>query len=67
MNPKYLIPVGFVLVVFGVVAPFLMVIGVFKSTFLLNFLSFSASVAGVFMGVLGAAMNWRASKRAKSD
>jgi hypothetical protein len=59
-NPKRLILIGGFLVVFGFVAPFLMVIGVVQSTFFLNFLSYGASVVGSFMGFLGAAMYARA-------
>lgn len=50
------IVIGFFLVLIGAVLPFLMVIGVFGSTFLLNFIAFAASTIGVFLGVLGAAM-----------
>jgi hypothetical protein len=55
MRPKNLIGVGFILVTFGFAAPFLMVIGVLESTFWLNFLSYAASVGGLFMGIIGAA------------
>jgi len=54
MNPKKLILVGFLLVLFGVLAPFLMVLGFLESTFTLNFLSFAASLAGLFIGLIGA-------------
>jgi len=56
INPRFLIPVGFFLVVLGVVIPFLMMIHVLESTFFLNFIAFIASVSGVFFGMLGAAM-----------
>lgn len=36
--------------------PFLMVIRVVESTFLMNFLSYGASVAGLFLGIIGVAM-----------
>jgi hypothetical protein len=55
LNPKFLLIVGFFLVLFGAAAPFLMVIGVLKSTFFLNFLSFGASIVGLFFGLLGIA------------
>jgi hypothetical protein len=55
-NPRSLIIVGFILVLFGAVAPFLMVIGVLESTFFLNFFSFAASVVGLFLGLLGISM-----------
>jgi len=56
LNPKYLLPVGFVMVLFGAVAPFLMVIGMLESTFFLNFLSFGSSIVGLFLGLLGIAL-----------
>jgi len=43
------------MVLTGAVLPFLILIGVFESTFFLNFVAFFASVIGVFLGVLGAA------------
>ena len=43
------------LVVAGVVLPLLMVLGVLKSTFALNFIAYFASVAGLFLGIIGGA------------
>lgn len=56
---KRLILIGFFLVLFGFVAPLLMVVGVLESTFFLNFFSYAASVGGLFMGIIGAAWNIR--------
>jgi hypothetical protein len=55
MNPKKLIIIGFFMVLFGFAVPFLMVMKLLESTFLLNFLSYTASVGGLFMGIIGAA------------
>ena len=55
MEPKNLIIIGFFLVLFGFVAPFLMILGVLESTLLLNFLSYTASIGGLFMDIIGAA------------
>jgi len=55
-NPTHLIALGFVLVVLGFVLPLLMMIRVIKPTYLLSFISFTASVSGLFMGIIGAAM-----------
>jgi hypothetical protein len=44
--------IGFVLVLLGAVLPFLMVLQVLKSTFFLNFLSYGATVSGIFLGVI---------------
>jgi hypothetical protein len=56
MQPWKLILIGFVLVLFGAVAPFLMVIKLIPSSFILNFLSYGASVLGLFLGLIGAAL-----------
>ena len=56
MQPWKLILIGFVLVLFGFVAPFLMVMKVVPSSFILNFLSYGASVVGLFLGLIGAAL-----------
>lgn len=63
LDPKYLLPIGFLLVLFGAVAPFLMVMGVLESTFFLNFLSFAASIVGLFLGLLGIALYRKGPKR----
>ena len=44
---------GFLLVLFGFVAPFLMVLRVIPSSFWLSFLSHAASVSGLFLGLVG--------------
>ena len=48
---------GLVLSLVGVALPLLMVILVLPSTFFLNFFSFSASLSGLILGILGAAMH----------
>ena len=54
MSPFGLIFVGFLLALMGVVLPFLMVIHIIPSTFFLNFFSYGVSLAGLFLGVIGA-------------
>jgi hypothetical protein len=56
IDPRLLIAVGFVLVVFGFVAPLLMVIDYIRPNFALSFFSHGASVAGLFLGILGGAL-----------
>ena len=56
MQPWKLILIGFVLVLFGFVAPFLMVMKLVPSSFILNFMSYGASVLGLFLGLIGAAL-----------
>ena len=53
-RPGLLIAIGFVLVLFGVAVPFLMVIGILEASFWLGFLSFAASVGGLYLGIIGA-------------
>jgi len=54
-HPKRLIAIGFVLVLLGFVIPFLMVLEIIVSTFVLNFLSYGASISGLLLGILGTA------------
>jgi len=63
VNPKRLILIGFFLVLAGAVLPFLMVIQVLESTFLLNFFSFFATMAGLLLGMVGAATYVRLRKK----
>jgi hypothetical protein len=63
MEPLKLIAIGFVLVVLGFILPFLMVLKVIESSFFLSFLSYGASIAGLFLGILGAAQYIRTGKR----
>jgi len=51
-----LIVIGFFLVLLGAVLPLLIVLGFVESTLALNFLAFAASVAGLFLGVIGMAI-----------
>ena len=54
MRPLGMIGLGFILVVLGFVLPFLMVLQVVQSTFLLNFVAYGSSIDGLFLGILGA-------------
>jgi hypothetical protein len=55
-HPKYIILLGFSLVLLGFVLPFLMVMRLVEPSFFLSFLSYGASVAGLFLGIIGASM-----------
>jgi hypothetical protein len=66
-QPLRLILIGFVLVTAGMVFPFLMTLQVLKSTFFLNFFSFAASVAGLFLGIIGGSMYVKLSRDKKKD
>jgi hypothetical protein len=50
------IRIGLILVLFGFIAPYLMVIGVVQASLWLSLLSHAASVSGLFLGFIGAAM-----------
>jgi hypothetical protein len=52
-EPKVII--GFCLVIIGWVLPLLMVMQVIQPTFFLCFLSYIASLVGLFLGVIGTA------------
>jgi hypothetical protein len=46
--------IGFLLVLLGVVLPLLMVMHIVQSTLFLNFFSYTASVTGMTLGLVGA-------------
>ena len=54
-KPRTLLFTALGLLLFGWVMPFLMVIHVVESTFFLNFLSWGASVGGLYLGVIAVA------------
>lgn len=61
-SPRVLLTFGVTLMLLGIALPFLMVIQMLESTFLLNFFSWGASVAGLAFGTIGFAM-WSRGKR----
>ncbi len=61
-HPKKIIAIGFVLVLFGFIGPFLMVLKILESSFVLNFLSYGASISGLMLGVIGSATYFRMNK-----
>ena len=54
-HPRLLLSLGLILMLLGVILPFLMLIRVLESTFFLNFFSWGASVGGLFLGIIGVA------------
>jgi hypothetical protein len=54
-NPRLLLSLGLVLMLLGFALPLLMVMRLIDSTFFLNFVSWGASVAGLFLGFIGVA------------
>jgi hypothetical protein len=61
--PLGLIVIGFFMVLGGVVLPFLMVMGILPSSFFLNFFAYGISVTGLFLGVIGASLYVRGSRK----
>jgi len=62
-----LIGIGFILVLIGAVLPFLIVFEILPSTFLLNFLAYGTSVAGIFLGIIGVATYVGIERRKRKD
>jgi hypothetical protein len=61
-SPRFLLSLGVMLMLLGIILPFLMVIHILESTFFLNFFSWGASVAGLSFGTIGFAMYSRGKK-----
>lgn len=59
LSPRFLLSLGVILMILGIVLPFLMVIRILESTFFLNFFSWGASVAGLSFGTIGFALSNR--------
>jgi hypothetical protein len=55
VDARTLIAIGFVLVMLGFILPLLEVLHIMESTFFLNFFAYTASISGVFLGVIGVA------------
>lgn len=54
-SPRFLLSFGFILMLVGMILPFLMVLHVLESTFFLNFFAWGSSVAGLALGMIGVA------------
>ncbi len=59
---KRLLVIAVTLLMVGVALPMAMVVGWLPSTYLLNFLAWSASVSGLFLGSYGIVLMVRSSK-----
>jgi hypothetical protein len=62
-SPRYLLAFGLSLMSIGVILPYLMILRVLPSTFLLNFGSWGASVIGLALGMIGVADHGRSSRK----
>jgi hypothetical protein len=61
-SPRFLLTLGLILMLLGIILPFLMVIHVLPSSFALNFFSWGASVVGLALGMIGVATYVRIKK-----
>ena len=61
-SPRLLLALGLILMILGIVIPFLILMRVLESTFFLNFFSWGASVAGLFLGIIGVE-NWTRNRK----
>lgn len=61
-SPRLLLTLSVVLMLLGIILPFLMVIQILESSFFLNFFAWGASVAGLALGTIGFAM-WSKGRR----
>lgn len=57
MHRNRLLVIGFFLLLAGAVLPFLMVLGFITPTFPLIFVTYGASLVGLFIGMIGVAMH----------
>lgn len=55
-QPRWFIIIASFILFAGAALPFLIIIGVLESTLFLNFVSYFASVIGLFLGFIGIAM-----------
>lgn len=62
LKPRRLVFIGFILMVLGIVFPFLMVMKILESTFFLNFFSYTLSLLGMILGIIGIAFEFRGRK-----
>ena len=65
--PERLLAISVLLLLFGCIMPFMMVTQAVESTFFMNFLSFGASMTGLFLGIIGIAMKRLKVKKNQDD
>jgi len=63
LPPITTILVGFFLLLLGAVLAWLLVLRIIPSTYFLNFFSYTASVAGLFMGLVGVVLYVRLNRK----
>jgi len=65
-RPVLLIFIGFLCMMLGWILPFLMVMHILASTFFLNFFSYTVSLIGLILGIIGSATYMRTKKPPKN-
>jgi hypothetical protein len=58
-KPKLTIFIGFIMMLLVVIIPFFMVIKMLESTFFLNFFSYTLSLLGMIVGIIGFALDFK--------
>jgi len=61
-KPRRLVFLGFILMLLGIIFPFLMVMKILESTFFLNFFSYTLSLLGMILGIIGIAYDFKGRK-----
>ena len=56
LTPKQMVILGVVLLLIGVVLPFMMVLNIIVSNLFINFFSYAASISGLVLGIIGTMM-----------
>jgi hypothetical protein len=64
---RKIIFIGFLMVLFGFLVPFLMVIKVMEPSYFWGFLSYAVSVAGLFLGIIGSSLYVRVHRKPPED
>jgi hypothetical protein len=67
IRPTHLVLIGFLGVLAGVLIPLGIVVKILPSTFFLNFLAYTLSVAGLALGVVGTAWQTRIDRDERGD
>jgi hypothetical protein len=67
MDYRKTIFIGFLMVAFGFIVPFLMVIKIMEPSFFWGFLSYGVSVAGLFLGLIGGSQYVRVHRKPDDD
>lgn len=67
MHYRRFIFIGFLMVLFGFIVPFLMVIQVIPASYFWGFLSYGISVAGLFLGLIGSSQYIKVNRRRRDQ